>query len=666
MDEAAELGAPVGVSEERRVDLPLVTRSLEIRAGTFNAEARTVEVVFTTGARGARFDWSRWEYIDEELATAAENVRLDRLNSGAPVLNVHSRYTLGDQIGVVVEGSARMDGGLGIATLRLSAREDVAPIVQDIADGIIRNVSVGYAVHTYEITENDGQRPLYRAVDWEPYEISFVPVPFDSGAQTRSGEPAQGGHPCIMRRAMPASNQENAMDEDQVQAGGESAENTRTIENGGQGQQQQENQSRGAVTVGAIRTAVRNAGLGDTVAFELIERHEGAPLNRETLMADIGRRFAERDAPAQTNSRVPARPGNGATMVRSMGDALLHRMAPNFALTEAGRDFRGFGMLRMAEEIIASSGVNTRGMTRVEIAERALHGTSDFSALVGGVLSRRLRMAYEENQPTYRLWARRAPNAPDFRAQDVVQVSAMPDLLQTNESGEFKYGTISDGKTSYGLVTYGRILGISRQMLINDDLRALERITTGYAGSAARLENRTVYAQLTSNPTMSDGTALFHADHGNLAGSGAAISATSLGDGRKRMRLQKGLQKEELNLAPAYLIVPSAQEQLAYQYTSSNYTPAKASDVNEFRQGGRTAVEPIVESVLDAVSSTAWYLAASTAQVDTVEYCYLDGAEGVQLSSRPGFTVDGMEFKASLDFAAATIDWRGLDKNPGA
>ena len=131
------------------------------------------------------------------------------------------------------------------------------------------------------------------------------------------------------------------------------------------------------------------------------------------------------------------------------------------------------------------------------------------------------------------------------------------------------------------------------------------------------------------------------------------------------MRLQKGLQKEELNLMPSFLIVPATQEQLAYQFTSSQYVPAKQSDTNEFRQGGRTAVEPIVEAVLDGVSTTAWYLAADSSTIDTVEYCYLEGAEGPQMASRMGFTVDGVEFKATLDFAAATIDWRGLDKNPG-
>lgn len=684
--------------EETRA-IPMITRDLSIRSDTFSVENNTVDVTFTTGARGTRFMWSSWQTVDEELATEPVNVRLDRLNTGGPVLNTHQSYELDNQIGSVVPGSARMEGGVGVATLQLSRREDIAPIVADIRDGIIRNVSVGYVVHTYEITENDGSRPLYRATDWEPYEISFVPMPFDIGAQVRSGEAVQGGNPCVMRRAIPAV-QENNMPTAKQAAGNDPAAETRSAEPAvvvppvvaPDAAAAPAAESRAAppaaVTVPAIRTAVRNAGLGDDVAFEIIERHAEAPLTNDALMADIGRRFANRDTPASTVNRVSITRDAGDTARAALSDAIFLRMVPGELnltargtrsqaeilagasterdLRERAAPFRHMTLLRMAEEHLRAAGVSVNGMSHAEIAERALHTTSDFANLTGSGLNRRLRMAYEENHPSYRRWARRAPNTPDFRSIDVIQMSAMPDLLQTNEAGEFKYGTASDGKASYSLLTYGRIIGLSRQLLINDDLRALDRIAVGFAGAAARLENRTVYSALTANAAMADTIALFHASHANLAGSGAAISATTLGAGRTAMRLQKGLQSEELNLAPAFLIVPATQEQLAYQYTSTQFVPTKTTDINEFRLGGRTAVEPIVEAVLDGTSTTNWYLAASDAQVDTVEYTYLDGAEGVQISNRLGFTVDGVELKASLDFAAAVIDYRGLYSNPGA
>ena len=132
------------------------------------------------------------------------------------------------------------------------------------------------------------------------------------------------------------------------------------------------------------------------------------------------------------------------------------------------------------------------------------------------------------------------------------------------------------------------------------------------------------------------------------------------------MRVQKGLQSEELNLAPSYLIAPAALEQTVYQLTSNQYTPSAKSEINEFRTGGRTALEPVIEPLLDSTSATGWYLAAANSQIDTVEYAYLDGAEGPVIESEMGFEVDGVSYKCRLDFAAKAVDYRGLYKANGA
>ena len=376
----------------------------------------------------------------------------------------------------------------------------------------------------------------------------------------------------------------------------------------------------------------------------------------------------------QRNTRVETLGDEHENRIRGMEEAVLHRVDVRSKLTDNGRQFRGMSMLELAREYLEGRGVKTRGMDRLTLAGEALRhrsagmlGTSDFSNIFANVANKRLRMGYEENPGTYTRWARRAPNAPDFKSISVVQLSAMPDLLKVNEHGEFKYGSMSDGKESYSLLTYGRIVAMTRQSIVNDDLRAFDRMVTGFGGSAARLENRTVYSVLTTNAALSDTVALFHATHANLATGGAsALQFSSLTTMRAAMRVQKGLQNEELNIAPAGIIVPAALEQTAYQLTSSNYVPAVKAEVNEFRQGGRTALEPIIEPILDANSATAWYGFASNSQVDTVEYCYLDGAEGPVIESEMGFDVDGMSLKCRLDFATKAIDFRGLYKAAGA
>lgn len=161
-------------------------RSARVRSASFDADAYTIEVVWTTGARVRRCDpWDDDEF-DEELSLEDGAVRLDRLNAGAAFLDSHDPTECSRVVGSVVRGSARIEGGKGICSVQLSRARDVADIVTKIREGVIRNVSVGYWIHRTETIEQDGSVPLMLVTDWEPMEISAVPVPADAGSQIRS------------------------------------------------------------------------------------------------------------------------------------------------------------------------------------------------------------------------------------------------------------------------------------------------------------------------------------------------------------------------------------------------------------------------------------------------------------------------------------------------
>jgi hypothetical protein len=203
-------------------------------------------------------------------------------------------------------------------------------------------------------------------------------------------------------------------------------------------------------------------------------------------------------------------------------------------------------------------------------------------------------------------------------------------------------------------MTYGKIVALTRQAIVNDDLRAFDRLVTAFGYAARRKENQLVYAQRQAAGN-------YTAPRNNLGDD--ALSYEALSAMRAAMRKQTGLAGEKLNLAAAYLIVPPSLEGLAYQLTSPNYVAATQLTTSEFRSGGRTALEPVVEAVLEDTSATAWYAVASSGMVDTVEYCYLDGAEGPVTESKTGWEIDGMEMKVRLDFAAKAIDYRGMYKS---
>ena len=185
-----------------------------------------------------------------------------------------------------------------------------------------------------------------------------------------------------------------------------------------------------------------------------------------------------------------------------------------------------------------------------------------------------------------------------------------------------------------------------------------------YGTAIATLESDVVWAILTANAAMGDGVALFHATHKNLASSGSALSTVSIGEARASMAKQTGIDKKTvLNIRPTYLLVPVSLELAAEQLLAQNLTPTKTADV--VPQSIRS-LAVIAEPRLDTVSQTGWFLTASPAQIDTLEYAYLEGQQGAYIETRNGFDVDGVEIKCRLDFGAKAIDWRGLYKNPGA
>lgn len=672
--------APRGAT--RQIESEMATRELLTRPETWNAEQRTIEVCWTTGARGARFSWSRWELIDEELATETSNVRLGRLNNGAAVLNVHRQSDLRNQIGVVVPGTARMENGEGIATVQFSARAEVADIVADIAGGIIRNLSVGYIVHEYEVTEREGVRALYRAVDWEPTEISFVPVGFDAGAQVRSMDPVQGGYPCVIRRISPALPKELNMDPVNPQAAGEGAAvETRVAPatpTPAPARREAPAQRAHALLTAtqAIALTEQARAFGDSVvtrANELIAQNDRDEVGPDQVRSAIMEAAAEAQR-ARSGSVVPATPrdASGGEQLQARADAtvnaILHRANPSrYQLDDSAREFRGRDLRGLARGHLEAMGTNTRGMSDIDVAQQVfnrsagMHTTSDFPNILGSVVRRTLRDAYALAPRTYTAWSRRT-TATDFRAITRVSLSDAPELAKVEEHGEYTYGTMGEGAETYRVAKYGKIIAVTWEAIVNDDLNALSRIPAAFGQSAAQKESDIVYDLLLNNPNMSDGFALFSSQHANLAGSGAAISVASLAAARAAMRKQVSPQGAAMNITPGILLVGPDKELEAAQFTSSNYVPVTNGTINpEWNRNLTVVVDP-------RITGNLWFLLADPAAspIDTIEYAYLDGEEGLMISQREGFEVDGLEVKARLVFGAGAIEHRGMYKNPGA
>ena len=362
-------------------------------------------------------------------------------------------------------------------------------------------------------------------------------------------------------------------------------------------------------------------------------------------------------------------------------DEFLKGYGPEYQtrLEELGRQYLSYSLLEMARESLRLRGVSVRGMGKGEIAGRALssraeyfdggaESSSDFPSILANVANKTLRQAYEAYPRTFQPLARQV-TASDFKPINRVQLSDAPALQALNEAGEFHRANLSDSNQSYSLATFGQIVALTRKVVINDDLQAFTRVPAILGVSAARLESDVVWAVITGNQVMQvDGLTLFNAAHNNLqTGSGSSLitaALTALATGRKQLRLQTAPQGTPLNLTPRFMVMPAALETYGLQavYPINIASTAVTAVVPEWVR----SLIPVVEPRLDASSETAWYLFADPAEIDTIEYCYLEGQEGVFIETRQGFDVDGLEIKARMDFAAAAIDYRGMQQNAGA
>lgn len=656
----------------RTIDIPMQTRLAPV--STVNAEARTAKLVWSRGAQVRRWQWTRdldvEEYI-EELSMDPAHVRLGRLNGGAPLLDTHMRWELRNVIGVV-EAASVVDGE-GRADVRFSEREEVDPIFADVRSGVIRNVSVGYVVHRYEevgFDQKSGLRIL-RAVDWEPMEISLVPIGADAGAGVRSEE--QRTYPCeFTHLAVSATTRKESVMDEAQRAAEEAAkkqkdEQARAAAEAAKQADIKEAEKRAAeqerTRVKAIRDLVRSQKLPDTFADGLVDSGRSIDEARAAVLDELAKKT---DATEIRSGHQGIETVSDETVNRRAAavEALLHRADPGrHKVTERARPWTGLTMRELMRKCLEIRGIRTEGMSVSQMWERTFQSGSDLPAIVLDAANKSLRAAYESTPRTFVPWTRQT-TAPDFKNINRIQLSGAPSLLEVKSGGEYKRGAVTDGKETYQLATYGRILGINRQTIINDDMDAFTRLPALAARAAADLESDTVYGVLTANAALSDNVTLFHATHANT-GTGV-INVDNIGAGRAAMRKQTGLEGRVINARPAFLIVPASRESLAEQYTSADFVSAKSSDINPFRQGKPSALTAIAEPRLDATSTAQWYLSADPAQIDTIEYAYLEGQEGVYLETRMGWDVDGMELKVRLDFAAKALDHRGLYRSTGS
>jgi len=672
---------------DETLELPQLALRASFDASTLDVEKRTVEIVWSTGAKVRRGFFSRF---DEELSLQRGHVRLERLNSGsAPFMESHgpgfidgAQSGLDTVIGVIEKGSARIASKTEArAKVRFSKKERAEVLMREVEDGILGNVSVGYRIHkAINVTQEADEVKQIRVVDWEPMEVSLVAIGADAGAGVRS-EQAQRTYPCVISRE--SSAEEGNMDDETIEPGKEAAA-TRT-----------EGGKQGTGAPAATATAPPPTVDADAIRAEAVkaERERQDQIRKRCAKAGLEESFANDlcarglsvaeaadkiiDKVAETRGGEEINGSNASASV-AVGDeahtkrtaaiehGLLHRFDPKkYPIKDDEREFAGMRLEDVCRNVCQSRGIKVPlGSSRVLFdaaltARGGMTTTSELTSILANVANKTLRDGYEESPQTFQSFTRMV-TVSDFKEVRRTQLAEAPQLLMVNEGGEYERGPLGDAHEAFRLKKYGRIVAISYETVVNDDLDALTRVPNMMGRQARNNESDLVYAILTSNPDMGDGVALFHATHGNL-GAGA-IGLTGLNAMRVAMRLQTGVDgTTRLNLMPRTLIVPAALETTAQQEVVLVTVPTTNAETNPFRG----TLQPVAEPRLDAVSAAVWYAAADPGQIDTIELAHLQGEVGPTITTKDGFEVDGIQIKIRHSAVAKAIDWRGLYKSSG-
>lgn len=607
-----------------------------------DTDSRTVELSFSSET-----PYGRW-FGDEILCHDEGCINLDRFNDGlGTLLFNHDRDAVVGHIEKVW-----IEDNRGKALVRFDEDEQSETIFQKVQSGTLQGVSVGYSIKRYEVLDekdsvsSNGRfkgPDTYVITDWEPLEISIVSVPAD--ATVGVGRSADEIHTSIdTQEETKSMNGEEILKNEEVKS---TPVETGITQEDLQKAMEQERKRTSEITAlfrdfdveGADEAIVMGVSVDEARAMvmdQLRARNKGVSVTMGEAESDKFRAAAQ--------------------------DAVL--MAAGIPVADAApgaQELRGHSMVELARESLQREGLQANFGDNMELARQAINSTSTFPAIMANLANKSVMVGFNEAETTYQIWAGKGSNR-DFKEAARVALSEAGNLELVPEGGQFQQDFLGEASARTKVATYGKLFSLTRQAIINDDLGLFSKIATKYGSAAKRLVNKMVYAQLTGNVKMQDNVALFDSKHGNVAGTGEALSVKAIAKAITAMRRQKGITGDAtLNITPKYLVVPPELEMTAYQIVNSTAAVdgVNSGVVNPYK--GRF----VVVADAELTDPDAWYLVADASQHDTIEVTYLNGVETPRLETRQGFDVDGIEYKVAFDCGVSALDFRGVFKNAG-
>lgn len=411
-------------------------------------------------------------------------------------------------------------------------------------------------------------------------------------------------------------------------------------------------------TAASIKAMVKAAGHAEDFADRLIEQGADIAETQASIKRLDDYLAKAKETEGMTNIHrcgFGGAYGGAQDFPQAAADAIVRRATGK---GKADAELSRMSLLDIAALCVDAAGKRPRSSKASDVMAAALT-TSDFPAILEDALRKSVRSGMESESATHRQWVR-VSDATDFRDQKRPILSSAPDLEEVIEAGEYTYGAFSDDGTEFKVAKFGRIVRLSFEALVNDDLDAFSRLAPALGLTAIRKEADVIYGLLLANTgdgvTMQDSQPLFHISHANIV-TAEAFNAAALAAARTALRRQKDVSgRGWLNATPRTLIVPPELEHDALNLVRQSTVHINGGTSTETAPGWISDLTVLAEPRLEA--DDVAYLAADFGQVDHIELATLP--DSPEMRQRDGWGVDSVEWRIRHAFGAGALDWRGL------
>ena len=141
------------------------------------------------------------------------------------------------------------------------------------------------------------------------------------------------------------------------------------------------------------------------------------------------------------------------------------------------------------------------------------------------------KIALETYRDTPATWRKLSAikSAKDFKTHTGIRLNAVAEFERLPETGEFSHATLGEQTYTFAVDTYGKIVKLDRQSIINDDASILADVAASLGNAAARRLSDLVFQVLLANAG-----GFFASGNGNyISGASTNLSSSALSTARQ-------------------------------------------------------------------------------------------------------------------------------------